>query len=50
LVPFSQRSKAEEFMAEFGGQMVRIDAIDTDDLLGEDKPMDNMATTDHNTR
>ncbi len=49
-VPFSEKIKAEQFITEYGGKLVRLDAIETDDLLGEDKPaidMTDMAATDH---
>ncbi len=36
-VPFSEKIKAEQFISEYGGKIVRIDAIETDALLGEDK-------------
>lgn len=49
-VPFSEKEKAQEFVAEYGGTVVQLHMIATDDLLGEDKPamdMTNMAGLDH---
>lgn len=36
-VPFSEKKKAEEFVAEYGGKIVRLGSIETNALLGEDR-------------
>lgn len=49
-VPFSEKEKAEEFITEYGGKLIQLDMIATDDLLGEDKPamdMTDMTDMDH---
>jgi len=51
-VPFSDKAKAEAFVAEFGGSLVQLDSIDTDDLLGEDEAamdMTDMSGMDHSS-
>ena len=49
-VPFSDKTQAQQFIAEYGGTLVRMVDVNTDDLLGEDKPameMPDMTAMDH---